>query len=519
MQETERQKILALLASVPEEQLPAYTPKLLDFTQNPFDGLSAFRCIGRLPAKTSREIPDSMLSIGFETMDRDTFEPADVIPLLGKTGVKYARCQTGWIKSEKTEGVYAFGWLDRIVDGLLENGIQPWLSVSFGNPLYTPNDEFRALWEKYGEENKASIPGPARGYIAEFPLYHGERAMAAFIRYAAALAEHFRGRVQVYEIWNEPEHFCNKNGEDYAAKFGAKQLARDYTEFVRRVGAAIREADPDAKIAADSCGIGNSYIHELGKLGLANDIDIYAYHYYGNCPEASSRYFLDQLRACLDRPGKKVALWQGESGRASGNNTLVSMPTQYNQAKFMTRRVFLDASLGAELTSIFTASDFKNYYPDNSDQQYGLLTVRDVKPKLAYYVLQGLGGLFEGLERDPTILATYGAPPRVFEDTVNYRYDMGAFRRKGVPFFAVWFGGNSDIPHAPRHGYLKLHTDVDNELRDPIVIDPIRKAVYAVDAKFPIVEEIRPALAIPHFPLVDYPLLITDLSVFSDYLA
>jgi len=489
-----------------------------DFNPDPFANARGFTFLGHVPAKHSRDIEASMVGIGLETLDRDTFDPFPIIPMLGQAGVKYARCQTGWIKCEKQPGVYDFSWLDAIVDALLAESIQPWLSVSFGNPLYTPNDRFAALWEKYGEENKASIPGPARGYVSEVPLLHGEKAMQAFLSFAAALAAHFKGRVSVYEIWNEPEHFWNCNGVDHAARDGAVALAQNYTELVRRTGEVIRKTDPSVKIAANSCGIGNSYINELGYCGIGNYIDIYTYHYYGNTPEPLLDANLAQLRACLTVPGRDLTIWQGESGRASGNNRLPSMPSQYNQSKFLVRRLVSDAARGIPMSSIFTASDFRAYYPDGSNQQFGLFTVGEIHPKLSYYVLQAMAGLLEGVEIDPRILVQFGAPPRTFEDTFAYRFDSAALRRKGVPFFALWRGGNNDIPHPPQHGTVKLCTRAVPEIRDLIAIDPVRRKVYRVDAKFPTKPEIRPAIVIPDFPVLDYPVFLTDLRIFEDYI-
>ena len=489
-----------------------------DFVPDPFASHSDFTFLGHIPGKSSRDIAESMVGVGFETLDRDTFDPFPIIPLLGKSGVKHARCQTGWIKCEKTPGVYEFDWLDAIVDALLDEGIQPWFSVSFGNPLYTPNQKYAALWEQYTEARKMEIHGHARGYVAEVPLLHGEAAMAAFLRYAAALATHFKGRVQVYEIWNEPEHFWHCDGVDYAAKDGAVALAQNYTELVRRTGAVIRQADPEARIAANSCGIGNSYINELGYCGLGNYIDIYTYHYYGNTPEALLAANLAQLRACLEVPGKQLTIWQGESGRASGNNRLPSCPSQYNQAKYLVRRLVSDAGQGIPMSSIFTASDLKGYYPDGSTQQFGLFTVDDIQPKLSYYVLQGMAALLEQALPDPRILVQFGAPAKVFEDTYTYRFDSAALRRKDVPLFALWRGGNNDIPHAPQYGTVKLHTRAEPEIRDLIAIDPIRRNVYRVNMQLPKPQSIRPAITLANFPVTDYPIFLTDLRIFEDFL-
>ena len=91
----------------------------------------------KLKVRTSQEIAASPISMGFETLDRMIFQPERTYEWIGKTGVKWARCQTSWGRTEKKRGEYDFAWLDGIVNNLLELGIQPWFNVGYGNQLYT----------------------------------------------------------------------------------------------------------------------------------------------------------------------------------------------------------------------------------------------------------------------------------------------------------------------------------------------------------------------------------------------
>lgn len=75
--------------------------------------------IGKLKTYSSKEIKLSPISIGFECLDRELFNPEMCYDLIAKTGVKHARCQTGWARCEKQKGVYDFRWLDSIVDNLI----------------------------------------------------------------------------------------------------------------------------------------------------------------------------------------------------------------------------------------------------------------------------------------------------------------------------------------------------------------------------------------------------------------
>ena len=92
--------------------------------------------IGNLRIYASGEIEKSKISIGFECLDRELFRPEPCYDPLQKTGVKYARCQTGWARCEKLRGVYDFSWLDAVVDNLSSRGLEVWFNVGYGNPLY-----------------------------------------------------------------------------------------------------------------------------------------------------------------------------------------------------------------------------------------------------------------------------------------------------------------------------------------------------------------------------------------------
>ncbi|MBR4667044.1 MAG: beta-galactosidase, partial [Lentisphaeria bacterium] len=142
--------------------------------------------IGKLKHFTSAEISagDSGFSIGFECLDREMFDPEKCYGLLGETGMKWARCQTGWNRCETVKGVYDFAWLDSVVDQLLSHHVQPWFNVGYGNKLYMS-----------GLYSDAAV-----GFV---PLYFGEETLQAWKNYVRALAKHFKGRVSIFEIWNE----------------------------------------------------------------------------------------------------------------------------------------------------------------------------------------------------------------------------------------------------------------------------------------------------------------------------
>lgn len=95
--------------------------------------------IGGLKTYNSSEITNSCVSVGFECLDRELFKPEKCYDALVKTGVKYARCQTGWARREKVKGVYDFEWLNSVVNELLTRGVKSWFNIGYDNPVYMQN--------------------------------------------------------------------------------------------------------------------------------------------------------------------------------------------------------------------------------------------------------------------------------------------------------------------------------------------------------------------------------------------
>ena len=133
--------------------------------------------IGRITPKRSLDIKESKLGIGFEKLDRNVFDPEKAYDKLALVGVKWVRIQSGWQRTERVKGQYDFGWIDTVVDNLIERGMRPWICLCYGNELYNEegkevfgavgiapifNDEQKTGWANYV---KATVIG---GVICTF---------------------------------------------------------------------------------------------------------------------------------------------------------------------------------------------------------------------------------------------------------------------------------------------------------------------------------------------------------------
>ena len=185
--------------------------------------------VGELAPVSSDLGKPSFWSVGVETMDRDYALFENFHQYVGRTGVGYGRLQSGWAKTEQKKGKYDFSWFDAHVDGLIAEGVHPWVCLCYGNPIYS----------EHGHDLNAKL-------FSDGPI------MDAWLRYVKATVKRYKGKVTMWEVWNEPDG--RKNLDSYAL----------YANLFVRTAKVIREVDPNAKIAAfGSCSPDREYIRVL----------------------------------------------------------------------------------------------------------------------------------------------------------------------------------------------------------------------------------------------------------------
>ena len=182
--------------------------------------MEQLRKIGQIKPKKSIDIKKSRIGLGFEKLDRDIFDPEKSYPFVADSGIKWARLQSGWQRTEREKGVYDFSWLDKIVDKMISIGVEPWLCLCYGNDLYTPAAK------------------TVFGAVGCPPINTAEER-EAWTSYVKATVTHFKGRIHYYEVWNEPDgQWCWKHGPS------ADELA----DFTVATAKACKTADPECEV-------------------------------------------------------------------------------------------------------------------------------------------------------------------------------------------------------------------------------------------------------------------------------
>ena len=428
---------------------------------------------GEIKHRNASQIKSSMLGIGCEVLDRDFADYNAYKTFLGELGVKHARLQSGWAKTEKKRGVYDFEWLDKIVDDCLSRGIQPWINTVYGNRLYP---------DAGNESSSSKIP------------VSGE-ALDAWLSYVRALVTHFKGRVYEWELWNESDH---------PKYHRARATVEEYSYFVMRTAEVIRSLQPEANIfVGGMCTSGPSdyvtfvfeYLKKNNALDLINGL---TFHGYPSNPDetfAENRKLVDFVR----RYGDHMEARQGETGAPSAGGSYGALSDrQYDeltQAKWDLRRALGTIGNGIRF-SLFSISDMKYTTRVNSKGKLALNDDLSVAyPKQSYYAYRNLTSIFDSNmqpsgQQDHRIVTKYEASLYVFTDSET-----------GKTGFVYWLSGKvpgdgtvPDMAEIDMSGYVMVH---------PVIVDIRTGKVYSIPESAISDKKIR-------LPVYDSPILLCD---------
>ena len=462
--------------------------------------------IGKVKARASSEIKHSRIGLGFEKLDRNVFDPNKAYDKVAACGVKLARIQSGWQRTEKEKGVYDFAWIDDVVDNLISRGIEPWMCLCYGNELYT-------------EAAKTVF-----GAVGVPPIFSEEEKLA-WANYVKATVRHFEGRVKRFEIWNEPDG-------NHGWKHGVNGF--EYGQFVIDTAKAIREISGNCEILAGV--VYKRPLHFLGdafSVGMGEYIDAVSFHEY-TADETLVPERVRALKALAHRFNPNIKIVQGESGsqsKSTGNGALKrGQWTERRQAKQLLRHTIADLFSEVEFTSYFSCMDMiealKGTVGDvasYSDYGYfGILgadfdengfSTGEYTPKQSYYALRTICSMFSEdcrAEDLPVIFNPYDSI-RVFGKDLCYSdLTSGGFvKGNGSAAFVYWKPEN--LMTTEYEGTVTLNI---SHLPDKIrLIDLMTGDVYKIPESM--IEKCGvQSYNLINIPVFDYPLAVT----FGDFI-
>lgn len=464
--------VLALACSCTGKDKPLHIEERNGIANN-----LAYPVIDTIRARDAKEIESSNWSVGAEMMDRDFTVYKYWKDYLGSLGVKKARIQSGWAKTEKEKGVYSWEWLDEIIYDMVEQQVEPWVDLCYGNPLYADGG---------GTLLNAYIP-------------KSEEGLEAWGNYVRAMVARYAGYVTDWEIWNEPNYRISV--EDYAA----------FLIFTSRI---IRREDPKANVIGFAIGSGVNYEYVdkvmavLKEKGEVDVIDEVSHHRHIPVPE--KREAEEELEKVVRKYSDRIKIRQGEAGCPSGFSTQFALNnyqwTELSQAKHILRRLLTD--LGHDKPSCcFTIMDAKDV-PKGWNRK-GLLKSKEDQtveyPKPAYYAVQHLTSLFDNkIIRNKDFSYSAELPDSC---TVSvYGYNRA---ENGTSVITIWQQGN--IPTNENTFVSCNFTFPDAGFIKPVYINMISGCVYEIPKKD--WSEEKGKYHFRNIPVYDYPIVIADISL------
>jgi hypothetical protein len=470
-------------------------PLIAQFYQN-----NSFEKEGTLQHFSSEEIKESCWGIQFNLLPPHVDKyPSDykketlledlsvLLARASELGVKWARVSVNWSTIEDKHGNYHWTYLDSLLEGLIKEGIEPYLCLNGGHKTYTD----------------------------ELPPVVSELGMKSWLSFVKLMAGRYANKVKYWEIWNEP---------NYPSFWKPEPDAGKYVELVKETVFTIREYDQNAVILGGSLArMDLPYAREIFQKGIGEYIDVLTIHPYNSIPSGSiyeiaypirtpdyylpSSHQYKDIRRLLKQYNTDMEIWQAECGYPSAQNShgwTGTGPWGENiQAKWLLRRMLTDVANGIPVSAYFSLWEYKLNPEDRVTNRKGLLTLEEKRPKPSFYAYRNLISLIRGneikaLPEDSDLEITcYGSFRGLWEeDVVIYK-----LKEKQTTFYCYWIPWRMQEYVKPGRINLKIS---NAELESPVLVDLLTGHVFNPGN----VRQNEDTTTIEQLPIADYPLIV-----------
>jgi len=196
-----------------------------------------------------------------------------------------------WHDVEQEQGKFEFTQPDYQINRVLERGLKVLGLLPFPSSNWSSSA---------GAEVKTTERYPvSRERIAYMP-----RDMNEFATYVHKTVQHYRDRLQVWEILNEPIY------TSYALPRGKGYRVEDYVELLRAAYNAVKQADPDSLVIGGIAGSPTTYTKEFIDADGLRWVDILNLHSYPGLTEPGAyEEALRHLRERMRSAGGDKPIW------------------------------------------------------------------------------------------------------------------------------------------------------------------------------------------------------------------
>jgi len=262
--------------------------------------------------------------------------------LLDYLGVRWILHTFSWDRIEREPDQWNFQYYDEIVDTAGQAGIKTLGLLAYDSPYI------------HADNNRHDYIPPDK--------------IPYFLEYVRRTVLHFRGRVDAWCIWNEPN-----------ARFwtGTDQ---EFIELARLAADAVREVDSEVILMGGAFnrgifGLPKKFIQGLFESGAMEKVDAVAFHPYELNPARSARLF-DKFRKMVEPYGFGDKIWIKEAGYPTGGRYPTKIPEK-KLSPYVIKTFTLMAVRGTRVLLWYQLFDPVNRRVSNSEDYFGLVRSRD----------------------------------------------------------------------------------------------------------------------------------------------
>ena len=344
---------------------------------------------------TGRAESNQKLGVSVHLQNVPSANSLKELTVLKNMGAKWIRTDCVWAQLETVKGNYSqIGLqLDNTVNNAKSLGLNVLLVIAYDNPLYS--DSTYAL--------------------------DGAEEMLAYKNFCTAVAAHFNGRVDAYEVWNEWNYGVGNSSSS----------AAQYTEVLKIAYPAIKAADSNAVVIGGvTVGADKNFVQYMMQNNAKNYMDAVSIHPYsqGTAPEAANTIAsCESIYDMVASYGKEMPLWLTEIGWPTAQHLYGSTETE--QMQYTTRMLALALkSNKISKVILYQGTDASGGDIRNTENYYGMFRSAPIQyaAKPVYAGLSGMTSLLDGCTYKAD--RNFGSNLKAFEFTDN----------RGNPVIAVW---------------------------------------------------------------------------------
>lgn len=286
----------------------------------------------------------------------ETWEPA-MFDRVKEAGAACVRIGIGWDWIEREPNVYDFRHNDRAIEMALERGLEV-VGLWVGCATYATSSP-----EPYD---------PERNDLGRW--MPKEENAADFERVTRVLAAHYRGRIKMWEFWNEANHLGMNPQPAQTAH---------YAPWLRRAYRSIKAVDPDALVGTTGMdGPDTRFLTELYQLGYGDSFDAVVVHPYSSIG-INGPGLIDIRKVMLAHGDAHKPVWITEFGWGINPADVRSLELQAENVRRSYDILLRDDFSFVTVATFHTICDFD---PTGS-QYYGLCDI-DLNPRPAFAAYQ-----------------------------------------------------------------------------------------------------------------------------------